>query len=185
MSQPPMKLHPMDNSNGNHTNARNNESIPLPRTVRGAPPGLRRAIRKRQNSESAKRCRERKKLQTEQAQALSDIQAKALQRLEVIISILSKRVDSTVSIVANLAQRINGPHQQQQQNQVYMNPQQQPFLLKAMTSMTAPVAPPQRPMPNILNGSASSISNSSNEVNSLVAKVEQLERDSQWKFSNH
>lgn len=123
-------------------------------------------------------------MQTEQAQALSDIQAKALQRLELIISILSKRVDSTVNIVANLAQRINGPQLQQQQ-QVAMNPQQHHFPLKAMTSMTAARVPPQHPVPNILNGSASSISNSSNDVNGLVAKVEQLERETEWKFSNH
>ena len=44
----------------------------LPTSVRGVqPPELRRLIRKRQNSESAKRCRERKKI--EHARALHEL----------------------------------------------------------------------------------------------------------------
>lgn len=38
-------------------------TMPLPRSVRGAPAELRRAIRRKQNSESARRCRARRRLE--------------------------------------------------------------------------------------------------------------------------
>jgi len=175
----------------------------LPRTVRGAPPELRGAIRKRQNSESAKRCRERKKIQNEEAQILSDMQSKSLERLEMVVSMLSKRIDSTMNIVSSLTSTIHGsavyfapppplnplpstlhpPQPTQQQEHPLPTPIKR---VVAMMDAGMQVAPAQiRAVQNAIN-SDSSISNSSNDANSLVPKADdRLQKViDEWKFNN-
>jgi len=183
MSQLPH--YPLPYHSASSSSEANMELSNLPRTVRGAPPELRRAIRKRQNSESAKRCRERKKIQSEQAKILSDMQAKSLERLEVVVSMLSKRIDSTVNIVSNLASTIHGepiyfaapapqPPQPEPQ-QTLATP-----LKRAAAMMDAgmQVAPAQmRAVQRAFNNSASSsISHTSTDPNGLVCKVNEFER---------
>lgn len=91
--------------------ATSEDSDELPTSVRGAPPELRRVIRKRQNSESAKRCRQRKKLESARASQELAMHATHLARLEHIVQDLARRVDATASVVAQLANQLN-PTQQ-------------------------------------------------------------------------
>ena len=64
----------------------------LPKSVRGAPAELRRAIRKRQNSESAKRCRLRRKLEAAKIAATQPNQSQRMQQLESIAMQLVNRL---------------------------------------------------------------------------------------------
>lgn len=184
MSQLPH--YPLPYHSASSSSEANRDIAHLPRTVRGAPPELRRAIRKRQNSESAKRCRERKKIQSEQAAVISDFQAKALERLEIVVSMLSKRIDSTVNIVSNLASTIHGepiyfapptpqPPQPEPSQQTLATP-----LKRAAAMMDAgmQVAPAQmRAVQHAINNSASSsISHTSTDPNALIGKVNGFER---------
>lgn len=91
--------------------ATSEDSDDLPTSVRGAPPELRRMIRKRQNSESAKRCRQRKKLESARATQELAMHANHLARLEHIVQDLARRVDATATVVAQLASQMN-PSQQ-------------------------------------------------------------------------
>ncbi len=91
--------------------ATSEDSDDLPTSVRGAPPELRRMIRKRQNSESAKRCRQRKKLESARASQELAMHANHLARLEHIVQDLARRVDATATVVAQLASQMN-PAQQ-------------------------------------------------------------------------
>lgn len=77
----------------------------LPNSVRGAPPALRRLIRKRQNSESAKRCRQRKKLEDVRAADELASQGARLRRLESLVAWLCSTQEATQSALAALCQR--------------------------------------------------------------------------------
>lgn len=92
-------LHPLG---GNPSLSPNASPHGLPASVRGAPPELRRAIRKRQNSESAKRCRERKKLESARASQELVAHAGSLARLEGAVAVLARRIDATAAVVAQL-----------------------------------------------------------------------------------
>lgn len=82
----------------------------VPTSVRGAPVELRRIIRKRQNSESAKRCRQRKKL--ESAQAIEEMlsQAARLHALEAAVTRLSAQLYATQRTIAQLGGQPPFPH---------------------------------------------------------------------------
>lgn len=74
----------------------------LPASVRGASPELRRLIRKRQNSESAKRCRLRRKLEA-QREANSQLStAQQMANLEALVLSLSQQLQETQNAVASL-----------------------------------------------------------------------------------
>lgn len=79
---------------------------PLPTSVRGAPSELRRQIRKRQNSESAKRCRQRKKLESLRVADEVVAHAKHLARLEALVAHLARSVDATAAVVSDLASQV-------------------------------------------------------------------------------
>lgn len=81
----------------------------LPTSVRGAPPQLRRQIRKRQNSESAKRCRQRKKIESVRATEELLVHAQHLARLEALVAHLARSVDATAAVVADIASRVAPP----------------------------------------------------------------------------
>lgn len=99
---PPLPPTPRSTSEGeSHSHSSSGDALPT--SVRGAPPELRRVIRKRQNSESAKRCRQRKKLETVRAQQELVEHSKNLARLEGIVQMLARRIDATASVVAQLA----------------------------------------------------------------------------------
>lgn len=78
---------------------------PLPTSVRGAAPELRRLIRKRQNSESAKRCRQRKKIEDARNADQIVAQAARLQRLESLVGAMYTRLEATRNALATLCAR--------------------------------------------------------------------------------
>eukprot|EP00171_Calliarthron_tuberculosum_P018212 IDg18212t1 len=105
-------------------NTRSNE---LPNSVRGAPPELRRAIRKRQNSESARRCRQRRKIAQQKDDSLSVAHVARLRRLETFIVDLAARLHRTHLAITALAahtQLPNVPHlpRQMQQHHPQIHP---------------------------------------------------------------
>lgn len=77
---------------GPHSASPSSSDEGLPRSVRGAAPELRRQIRKRQNSESAKRCRQRKKLETARQSEEMLHQARTVARLEACVATLAARL---------------------------------------------------------------------------------------------
>lgn len=74
----------------------------LPTSVRGAPPELRRLIRKRQNSESAKRCRQRRKLEKQREANNATCHATQMRQLTAYVAQLADRLAYMQSIVATL-----------------------------------------------------------------------------------
>lgn len=91
-------------SRGDQPGASSN-SLVLPTSVRGAPPSLRRLIRKRQNSESAKRCRQRKKIEDARAASELATQGARIRRLESVVSTLCARLEGTQTALASLCAR--------------------------------------------------------------------------------
>lgn len=103
------------------------DGVQLPTSVRGAPAELRRLIRKRQNSEvssprntttprriadksqSAKRCRQRKKIEDARAADELASQAARLRRLEALVAQLMQRVDATQGALATIVTRNRCP----------------------------------------------------------------------------
>ena len=77
----------------------------LPTSVRGAPPELRRLIRKRQNSESAKRCRQRRKLEKAQEADTATSHAIQMRQLEAYVVHLAERVECMQEIIETLLPR--------------------------------------------------------------------------------
>lgn len=84
------------------SHATNLHAAALPTSVRGAPPELRRLIRKRQNSESAKRCRLRRKLEAQKDVGSSLTSNQQLEQLQSLVSDLANRLFQTQDIVAAL-----------------------------------------------------------------------------------
>lgn len=83
----------------------------LPRSVRGAAdPELRRLIRKRQNSESAKRCRLRRKLQAQRDVDSQFTTAQHMAHLERTVAELARRLQDTQAAVATLLARAPTAH---------------------------------------------------------------------------
>lgn len=74
----------------------------LPTSVRGAPPELRRLIRKRQNSESAKRCRQRRKLEKAREVDTATSHALQMRQLEAYVMHLAERVQCMQDIIESL-----------------------------------------------------------------------------------
>lgn len=116
------------------------DSDELPTSVRGAPPELRRVIRKRQNSESAKRCRQRKKLESARASQELTMHANHLARLELIVQDLARRVDATATVVAQLAGHFS-PNMKHETRELFHNTSHSP--LPNNHSL-----PPPPPLPN-------------------------------------
>ncbi len=82
----------------------------LPKSVRGAPAELRRLIRKRQNSESAKRCRLRRKLEAAKETGTQLTTAQRLENLEKIVAQLNEKLSQTDNTIAKLlSQNCNPP----------------------------------------------------------------------------
>lgn len=73
--------------------------------MRGAPPELRRLIRKRQNSESAKRCRMRRKLELQRESNTQLSTAAQVAQLESLVASLASRLHDTQTAVATLLAR--------------------------------------------------------------------------------
>lgn len=71
----------------------------LPKSVRGAPAELRRLIRKRQNSESAKRCRLRRKLEAAKESGTQLTTAQRMQQLEKCVYQLTQKLVQTQNAV--------------------------------------------------------------------------------------
>lgn len=84
----------------------------LPTSVRGAPPELRRLIRKRQNSESAKRCRQRRKLEKLREADTATSHAAQMRQLEAYVIQLAKRVEYMQEILESLLPRPSSPPSQ-------------------------------------------------------------------------
>ncbi len=80
-------------------------AIELPKSVRGAPAELRRLIRKRQNSESAKRCRLRRKLEAAKQAGTQLTTAHRIQHLEKFVAQLSQKLTQTENAVSVLLSR--------------------------------------------------------------------------------
>lgn len=74
----------------------------LPTSVRGAPPELRRLIRKRQNSESAKRCRQRRKLEKKREVDTATVHTVQMRALESVVQHLSGRLNHVQAMVSQL-----------------------------------------------------------------------------------
>ncbi len=98
----------------------------LPTSVRGAPPELRRLIRKRQNSESAKRCRQRRKLEKLREANTATSHATQMRQLQAYVAQLAERLTYMQSVLATLL-----PQHQQQHDGV--------------SSPTSPPPPPPAP----------------------------------------
>lgn len=111
----------------------------VPSSVRGAPVELRRIIRKRQNSESAKRCRQRKKLETARAQEEMHSQAARLHSLEAAVTRLSAQLEATQRAIAQLGGQPPFPQHPPQQA-----PQHQPAVKDGCWS---PVTHATQPVP--------------------------------------
>lgn len=79
----------------------------LPRSVRGAPPELRRLIRKKQNAESARRCRLKLRLerQREAARNAPRPVAERLQQLAMQVTTLQARLSATEASYSALLAR--------------------------------------------------------------------------------
>jgi len=86
-------------------NTAGSSSANLPTSVRGAAPALRRLIRKRQNSESAKRCRQRKKIEDARAAGELATQGARIRRLEAVVTTLCGRLEGTQTALAQLCVR--------------------------------------------------------------------------------
>eukprot|EP00171_Calliarthron_tuberculosum_P016416 IDg16416t1 len=80
-------------------------STGLPTSVRGAAPELRRLIRKRQNSESAKRCRMRRKIELQRETSSKLSTAAQVAQLEALVTALATRLHDTQTAVATLLAR--------------------------------------------------------------------------------
>lgn len=93
------------------TATQHHHQIPLPASVRGAPPELRRLIRKRQNSESAKRCRLRRKLEAQREASTYRTTAQQMAHLEAMVSALAQQLQDTQAAVASLLS-INVKHKE-------------------------------------------------------------------------
>ena len=132
----------------------------LPTSVRGAPPELRRVIRKRQNSESAKRCRQRKKLETVRAQQELVEHANNLARLENVVQLLARRIDATASVVAQLASAQRPP---------LPAPPRHP--VPTPTSTTPSPPPPRPPQPTQQHAVYAA---AQDDVAAIAAKVDEL-----------
>ena len=87
----------------------------LPASVRGAPPELRRLIRKRQNSESAKRCRLRRKLEAQRDATRHQTTAEQMASLEAMVNSLAQQLYQTQAAVASLLQVSSSRRSQYQQ----------------------------------------------------------------------
>ena len=61
----------------------------LPSSVRNAPSGLRAAIRRKQNNESAKRCRERRNVEREMVRARYEESVARIARIESVLEEIS------------------------------------------------------------------------------------------------
>lgn len=107
----------------------------LPTSVRGAPAELRQLIRKKQNSESARRCRLRRKLEAAKEAGEQLTTAQKMARLEQYVANLHQRlVQTQQTIAALIAQSGQLPFQQHLPTIV----DQRPILPPVPTTPTTP-----------------------------------------------
>lgn len=122
----------------------------VPSSVRGAPIELRRIIRKRQNSESAKRCRLRKKMETARASEEMYSQSARLHALEAAVTRLSAQLEATHRAIAHLGGQPSFTQHAPQHPPQHLPqhpPEQAPQQDAAKNGCWSPVTHATQPMP--------------------------------------